>query len=86
MVLTEGPKDLVFQSVRNEAPVRDGKILGGIYARQALILASIPKATWRAFRTSYAIWMMQAGANPKDLQAKLSLPKPLDSRTQTSAT
>jgi integrase len=29
------------------------------------------KATWRSLRTSCATWMIQAGANPKDVQGQM---------------
>ncbi len=28
-------------------------------------------ANWRSLRTSYATWMIEAGANPKDVQGQL---------------
>ena len=29
------------------------------------------KATWRSLRTSCATWMIEAGANPKDVQGQM---------------
>ena len=29
------------------------------------------QATWHALRTSYATWIVKAGANPKDLQGQM---------------
>ena len=71
VILADGPKDLVFQSVRNGGPMRDGNILRRL--RPAAIKLGIDpkKATWRALRTSYATWMVEAGANPKDLQGQM---------------
>ena len=72
VVRAEGPKDLVFQSVRNGGPMRDDNILRRHLRPAALKLGIDPKkATWRALRTSYATWMVEAGANPKDLQGQM---------------
>lgn len=38
----------------------------------ALKLGMDPKkATWRSLRTSCATWMIEAGANPKDVQGQM---------------
>ena len=72
VILADGPKDLVFQSVRNGGPMRDGNILRRHLRPAAIKLGIDPKkATWRALRTSYATWMVEAGANPKDLQGQM---------------
>jgi integrase len=72
VVRAEGPKDLVFQSVRNGGPMQDGNIRWRHLRPAAIKLGLDPKqATWRALRTSYATWMVEAGANPKDLQGQM---------------
>ena len=69
LVRSEGPQDLVFQSVRKGGPVRDGNMLRR-HLRPAAVKLDIDskKATWRSLRTSCATWMIEAGANPKDVQ------------------
>jgi ATP-dependent helicase/nuclease subunit A len=72
VVRKDGPKDLVFQSLRKGAPMRDGNILRRHLRPAALKLGIDPKqATWRSLRTSCATWMIEAGANPKDTQAQM---------------
>jgi integrase len=69
LVRADGPQDLVFQSLRKGAPMRDGNILRRHLHPAALKLGIDPKkATWRSLRTSCATWMIEAGANPKDVQ------------------
>ncbi|HXE89330.1 MAG TPA: tyrosine-type recombinase/integrase [Terriglobales bacterium] len=43
------------------------------HLRPAALKLSIDpkKATWRALRTSCATWMVEAGANPKDVQGQM---------------
>ena len=72
LVRSDGPQDLVFQSVRSGAPMRDGNILRRHLRPAALKLGLDPKkVTWRSLRTSYATWMVEAGANPKDVQGQM---------------
>ena len=72
LVRSDGPQDLVFQSLRKGAPMRDGNILRRHLRPAALNLGIDPKkATWRSLRTSCATWMIEAGANPKDTQAQM---------------
>jgi len=72
VVRKDGPKELVFQSLRKGAPMRDGNILRR-HLRPAALKLGIDrkKATWRSLRTSCATWMIEAGANPKDTQAQM---------------
>ncbi len=68
----DGPQDLVFQSLRTGVPMRDGNILRRHLRPAALKLGIDPKkATWRSLRTSCATWMVEAGANPKDVQGQM---------------
>ncbi|PYX61065.1 MAG: hypothetical protein DMG73_04945, partial [Acidobacteria bacterium] len=72
LVRSDGPQDLVFQSLRNGAPMRDGNVLRRHLRPAALKLGMEPeKATWRSLRTSCATWMIEAGANPKDVQGQM---------------
>jgi integrase len=72
LVRSDRPQDLVFQSLRKGAPMRDGNILRRHLRPAALKLGIDPKkATWRLLRTSCATWMIEAGANPKDTQAQM---------------
>jgi integrase len=72
LVRSEGPKDLVFQSVRSGGPMRDGNILRRHLRPAAIKLDIDPKkATWRSLRTSCATWMIQAGADPKSVQGQM---------------
>ena len=67
-----GPHDLVFQSLRKGAPMRDGNILRRHLLPAAIRLGMDPKkVTWRSLRTSRATWMIEAGANPKDVQGQM---------------
>jgi integrase len=50
----------------------DGNILRRHLRPAALEMGIDPKkATWRSLRTSYATWMIEAGANPKDVQGQM---------------
>ena len=72
LVRSDGPQDLVFQSLRSGAPMRDGNVLRRHLRPAALKLGMEPKkATWRSLRTSCATWMIEAGANPKDVQGQM---------------
>ncbi|MGA8622181.1 MAG: site-specific integrase [Candidatus Sulfotelmatobacter sp.] len=72
LLRTDRPQDLVFQSLREGTPMRDGNILRRHLRPAALKLGIDPKkATWRSLRTSCATWMIEAGANPKDTQAQM---------------
>jgi integrase len=72
LVRSDGPQDLVFQSLRKGTPMRDGNILRRHLRPAALKLGIDPKkATWRSLRTSCATWMIEAGANPKDVQGQM---------------
>jgi len=72
VVRFDGPTDLVFQSLRKGVPMQDGNILRRHLRPAALKLGMDPKkATWRSLRTSCATWMIEAGANPKDVQGQM---------------
>ncbi len=69
LVKTDGPGDLVFQSVRDGKPMRDNNILVRFIKPAARSLGF--DANWRCLRTSCATWMIEAGANPKDVQGQM---------------
>ena len=72
VVRSAGPQDLVFQSLVKGGPMRDGNILRRHLRPAAVKLGLDPKkATWRSLRTSCATWMIEAGANPKDVQGQM---------------
>jgi len=72
LVRSDEPQSLVFQSVRKGGPMRDGNILRRHLRPAAEKLGINPKkATWRSLRTSCATWMIEAGANPKDVQGQM---------------
>ncbi|MGO9208577.1 MAG: tyrosine-type recombinase/integrase [Terriglobales bacterium] len=72
LVRSDAPHDLVFPSLRTGAPMRDGNILRRHLRPAALKLGMDPKkATSRSLRTSCATWMVEAGANPKDVQGQM---------------
>lgn len=72
VVRSAGPQDLVFQSLVKGGPMRDGNILRRHLRPAAVKLGFNPKkATWRSLRTSCATWMIEAGANPKDVQGQM---------------
>jgi integrase len=80
LVRSDGPQDLVFQSLRSGVPMRDGNILRRHLRPAAIKLGMNPKkATWRSLRTSCATWLIEAGANPKDVQGHMR-----HSRTSTT--
>jgi integrase len=70
VVKSDRPEDLVFQSVRTGAPMRDNNILSR-HIKPAARKLGLPWINWRCLRTSHATWMVEAGANPKDVQGQM---------------
>jgi integrase len=66
-VKSDGPNDLVFQSVAKGAPVRDNNILAR-HIKPAARQLGIGWANWQVLRRSCATWMQQAGVDVKDAQ------------------
>ena len=64
------PDDLVFQSVRDGKPLRDNNILCR-FLKPAGRKLGFGFINWRSLRTSRAAWMIEAGANPKDVQGQM---------------
>jgi integrase len=70
VVKSDRPGDLVFQSVRTGAAMRDNNILSR-HIKPAARKLGLPWINWRCLRTSHATWMVEAGANPKDVQGQM---------------
>jgi integrase len=63
-----GADDLVFQSVRTGAPMRDNNILVR-HLKPAARTLGLPFVNWQVLRRSFATWLKMAGADVKDAQA-----------------
>jgi integrase len=70
IVKSDGPDDLVFQSLRKGAPLRDNNILSR-HIKPVGRKLGFGFVNWRSLRTSRATWMIEAGANPKDVQGQM---------------
>jgi integrase len=69
VVKADGHDDLVFQSVKDGKPMRDGNILKRFIKPAAQKLGL--RVNWRCLRTSHATWLVQAGADPKSVQGQM---------------
>jgi|HubBroStandDraft_6_1064221.scaffolds.fasta_scaffold82704_2 integrase len=69
LVKSDGPDDLVFQSVWRGRPMNDANVLKRFIKPAARQLNC--KVNWRSLRTSCATWMVQAGADPKSVQGQM---------------
>ncbi|MGA3315462.1 MAG: site-specific integrase [Candidatus Korobacteraceae bacterium] len=70
LVKSDGPGDLVFQSVRQGKPMRDNNILVR-HIKPAARAAGIKWVNWRCLRTSYGTWQHRAGVAMKDIQGNM---------------
>jgi integrase len=70
LVKSGGPNDLVFQSVRSGASMRDNNILTR-HLKPAARKSGLDFVNWRCLRTSHATWLKMAGADVKDAQAQM---------------
>src|ERR1017187_1155482 len=70
IVKSDGPADLVFQSVKTGAAMRDNNILSR-HIKPTVRKLGLPWVNSRSLRTSHATWMIEAGANPKDVQGQM---------------
>jgi integrase len=70
VVKSSGPGDLVFQSIKDGKPMRDNNVLTR-FIKPAARELGLGFVNWRCLRTSRATWMVEAGANPKDVQASM---------------
>ena len=66
-VKSDGPDDLVFQSVKTGAPIRDNIVLCR-HIKPAALKLGVGWVNWQVLRRSYATWMSQAQVNVKDAQ------------------
>ncbi len=70
VVKADGPDNLVFQSVKQGKPMRDGNVLRR-FLKPAARAIGLQNVNWRCLRTSHATWLIQAGADPKSVQAQM---------------
>jgi integrase len=68
VVKSDGPDDLVFQSLRSGGPMRDNNILVR-HIKPAARKLGIGWVNWQVLRRSFATWLKLAGADVKDAQA-----------------
>jgi site-specific recombinase XerD len=66
-VKSDGPDDLVFQSLKEGKPMNDGNILNR-FIKPAAKALKLRRVNWRSLRTSCATWMVRGGADPKSVQ------------------
>lgn len=69
VVRGDGPRDLVFQSLRSGKEMRDGNILRR-HIKPAGKVIGCEFVNWQVLRRSYITWMVQSGADPKSVQAQ----------------
>ena len=67
VVKSDGPDDLVFQSLVKGAPMRDNNILTR-HIKPAAKKLNIGWVNWQVLRRSFATWLKMAGADVKDAQ------------------
>jgi len=70
VVKSDGPNDLVFQSVQKGLPIRDNNILTR-FIKPAGRAIGLPWVNWRCLRTSHAVWLKLVGADMKDAQGQM---------------
>src|SRR5271166_3813143 len=70
VVRSDTPGDLVFQSLRSGVPMSDHNILSR-HIKPAARLLGLPWVNWQVLRRSYGTWMVEAGADPKAVQAQM---------------
>ena len=68
VVKSDGPDDLVFQSVQNGRPMRDNNILTR-HIKPAARQLGIGWVNWLVLRRSYATWLRMVGTDPRDRQS-----------------
>jgi integrase len=70
VVKSDGPEDLVFQSLIKAGPMRDNNVLTR-HIKPAARKLGLGFVNWRCLRTSHATWLKMVGADVKDAQAQL---------------
>lgn len=68
VVKSDGPHDLVFQSVQNGRPMRDNNILTR-HIKPAARILGIGWVNWLVLRRSYSTWLRMVGTDPRDRQS-----------------
>jgi integrase len=68
VVRSDGPEDLVFQSVKGGRPMRDNNILVR-HIKPAGKAIGTPWVNWQVLRRSYATWLRMVGTDPRDRQS-----------------
>jgi len=68
VVKSDGPDDLVFQSLLKGGPMRDNNILVR-HIKPAARKLEIPWVNWQVLRRSYATWLRMVGTDPRDRQS-----------------
>lgn len=68
VVKSDGPTDLVFQSLKDGKPMRDNNILTR-HIKPAARQFGLDFVNWRCLRTSFVTWCKLAGIDVKDAQA-----------------
>jgi integrase len=70
VVKSDGPDDLLFQSLVKGGAMRDNNILVR-HIKPAARTLGLDFVNWRCLRTSHATWLKLAGADVKDAQAQM---------------
>ena len=70
VVKSDGPSDLVFQSVKDGKPIRDNNILTR-FIKPAARKLGLDWVNWRSLRSSHAVWLKMVGADVKDAQGQM---------------
>lgn len=69
-VRSDAPGDLVFQSLIKGGPMSDHNVLSR-HIKPAARKLGISWVNWQVLRRSYATWLVEAGADPKAVQAQM---------------
>ena len=70
-VKSDGPDDLVFQSVKDGRPMRDNNILTR-FIKPAARKVDLGFVNWRCLRTSYGTWLVAVpGGDMKEIQGQM---------------
>lgn len=70
VVRSDAPGDLVFQSLIKGGPMSDHNVLSR-HIKPAARKLGLGWVNWRVLRRSYATWLVEAGADPKAVQAQM---------------
>ena len=70
VVASDASGDLVFQSLIKRGPMSDHNILSR-HIKPAARKLGIGWVNWQVLRRSYATWLVEAGADPKAVQAQM---------------